>query len=270
MSNWYDGLAQDVVAHVQKSGWDKLSPEQAAQTAAKSHFEAQNYIGTPADRLIRLPSEATDPAWKAIWGRLGAKGDANEYDFSDVKFSDGKPMEAGFVTKVQTFAAAQGIPLAMAKGLVSEFVKYLDESTTSARTTMQATLKTEKEALAKEWGNNFNLNLEHAKRAAAALGVKPETVAKLESEVGYQGVMKMFQAIGAKIGEDKFVPNNPGGNNNLMNVDQAKEALAAIKADDGKRELILKGDVELNKQIAALTTIIAGDDTADSIQRAGR
>src|SRR5258706_9812822 len=134
MSNWYDGLAADVVAHVQKSGWDKLSGDEAAKAAARSHLEAQNYIGTPADRLIKLPAEATDPAWKTIWSRLGAKADAKEYDFSDVKFSDGTPAEAAFVTKMQAFAVANGVPLAHAKGLVSEFVKYLDEAATSELT----------------------------------------------------------------------------------------------------------------------------------------
>src|SRR5229473_1064569 len=249
---WTDGLATDVLSHVQKSGWDKLAPEQAAQAAAKSHLEAQNYIGAPADRLIRLPAEATDPAWKTIWQRLGAKGDAKEYDFSDIKFSDGTVAEAGLVSKMQAFAVAQGVPLAMAKGMVGEFVKHLDESRQSALTTAQATLKTEKEALAKEWGNNFNLNLEHAKRAAAALGVKPETVSKLEGEIGYQGIMKMFQTIGAKIGEDKFVPNNPGGNVNVMTKEQAQEKLSELKSNKEWATKLLDGDKAIVNEMAAL------------------
>ncbi len=266
---WTDGLPQDVITHVQKTGWDKLSGDDAAKAAAKSHLEAQNYIGAPADKLIRIPTDATDPAWRTIWQRLGAKGDAKEYDFSDVKFSDGTPAETGFVSKMQAFAVANGVPLAHAKGLVSEFVKYLDEAATSEKTTADATLKAARDGLTKEWGANHQLNLEHAKRAATALGIKPETITALEQHIGYADVMKMMHSIGTKIGEDKWVGGNPGGTPS-MTKEQAIERLTALKADEAWREKVLKGDVEGNKEIAALNTIIAGDDTAESFARAGK
>lgn len=258
---WHTGLDAETVGHLQNKGFDKLPINEAVLGITKSWREAEKLIGVPAEQIIRLPKDPNDSdGMKAVWQRLGAPKDAKEYDFSTALKADGKPADEAFVEFMRKTAGELNLPKDMAARVAASLVKYQSENETAASAERTAKLTEERTALAKNWGANQAANMQVAKNAAAALGVKPEDVAALESVVGYARVMDMFRQIGSKIGEDKFVrpDNNPSG---VMTMEQAVARKAELMKDAGWTAKYMNGDTAANREMTALLKIIT--DTTD-------
>lgn len=230
---WYEGADAATIGHIQTKGWHEKPANEVALAAIRAHQEAERYIGTPADQILKVPKDATDAAgWATLWERLGKPKDATGYKFEGLKFTDGTEVKQEFTDFMRTTAAELNMPAETAASLATRFVKYLDGADVSESTDRAAKLVLEKADLAKEWGPNQEANLFVAKQAASKLGIAPEAVAALEGQVGYAAVMKMFQKIGTAIGEDKFVSNgNTGLNNGVMTREQAVARKGELMAD---------------------------------------
>jgi hypothetical protein len=259
---WYNGVpgvTPEVVGHWQSKGWDKKTPQEVAVEASKAWKEAERFVGAPASELLRIPKDQTDEAgWNAIYTRLGKPQDAKEYDFSNVKFSDGTPLDNGFSEFMRTQAFRLNLPKNTALELTNEFAKYLDNAETSEKNEAMAKLVEEKQKLSTNWGPNFEANKFIAGRAAAALGVSPETVSQLESVVGYAAIMDMFLKIGTKIGEDKFVTGGRESGNGVMTREQAIARKAELMADKVWVKGYLDKDAAKLREMTALNTMIVG------------
>jgi hypothetical protein len=260
---WYDGVAgvdQEIVGHWQNRGWDKKSAAEVALEATKAWKGAERLVGVPADQVLRVPKEVSDEAgWKAVWSRLGKPAEAKEYDFSAIKFSDGTPLDDAFAESARQWAFKFNLPKDAATGITQEFAKFLDTAETSEKTEREAKLVEQKASLKKNWGANEAANMFVAQRAATALGVAPETVAALESVVGYDKIMEMFRSIGEKIGEDKFVRSDaPGGKGGPMTVEQATAKRADLMSDPVWVKAYQAGDKTKLREMMALQSIITG------------
>ncbi len=261
---WYDGVAgfdQEMLGHLQNRGWHTKAAPEVAVEAIKAWKGAEKLVGAPADKIIRLPNDANDEAgMKAVWQRLGVPKAATDYDFSPVTFADKTALDPAFVARMQAKAFALNVPKQAALEIVQDFVKFLDESDSIEAAEKTATLKTQKQALLENWGPNEPANKFIAQRAAAALGVTPETVAALENVIGYDKVMDMFLAIGQKIGEDKFITSTMPGvkPGSPMTVEQAKAKKEDLKSDKVWVDAYLKGDKAKAREMQALDIIISG------------
>src|SRR5205807_108285 len=162
-----------------------------------------------------------EKAWDAVWQRLGKPAEAKGYDFTDVKFSDGTPLEEDFVNAVREAAFKLHLPKDAATSITRAFAKYLDDAEVAEKAEKTAKLAEQKAALKKNWGANEAANMFVAQRAAAALGIAPETVSALEGVIGYDKIMEMFRSIGAKIGEDKFITGQQQAAGGAMTREQA-------------------------------------------------
>lgn len=257
---WYQGVAgfdAEMVGHLTNRGWDKKTAPEAAYEALKSWREAEKFVGAPANELLRVPKDASDEAgWNNVWSRLGKPKEAKEYDFSAIKFADGTPLDDAFAETMRNTAFKLHLPKDAAVEITREFAKVLDSAETSEKAEAQAKLTEEKTALAKNWGQNFEANKFVAGRAAAALGVDPATVAALEGVVGYSKIMEMFRAIGARIGEDKFVTNTGAQSGGVMTRDQAVARKAELMADKAWVKSYLEKDAAKLREMTALNTII--------------
>lgn len=258
---WYtgvEGMDAEMVGHLQNKGFDKLAAPQAAAALAKSWREAEKLIGVPPEQIIRMPKDPTTDVdgMKAVWQRLGAPKDAKDYDFSKVLGADGKPASEKFIEALRKTSAELNLPKDTAAKLASSLVKFSDDNSAADGAERTAKLAEEKTALAKNWGANVAANTEVAKRAAAALGVKPEDVTALEGVVGYARVMEMFRQIGTKIGEDKFITNN-GNPSGVMTREQAVARKAELMKDEGWVEKYMKGGSAENREMQSLIAIIA-------------
>ena len=266
---WYDGVAgvdNEIVGHWTNRGWHNKTPAEVALEATKAWKAAEKFVGVPAEQVIRVPKEASDEAgWNTVWTRLGKPADAKGYDFTAIKRADGTNLDAD----TEAFIRDQSFKLHLTKdaatAYANEWIKREDGAKSSAAAETAAKLIEEKAALAKNWGQNFEANKFVAGRAAAALGIDPETVTALENQVGYAKVMEMFRAIGARIGEDKFVMSgSQDGNRNQgpMSRDQAIARKADLMKDQIWVAAYLKGDTAKAREMTALNTIIVGQQAA--------
>lgn len=257
---WYDGKVDaETIGHWDNKGWKKDDPVAVAIEASKAARELQKHFGVPADQLLRLPKDANDEAaMSAVRQRLGMPKEAKEYDFTSVKFADGTELDQGFTDAMRAALHKVGVAKDAAPEVVKAVVKFMDDADKAEGDARTATLNSERANLQKEWGNNFEFNRLTAMQGAKRLGVDPETVAKLESEVGYSKIMEMFRKIGAGTTEDSFVE---GGNGNPTTMNGAKARIEELKSDPQWRARYLAGSKkevdEMNNLIALSTGLAA-------------
>lgn len=254
---WHDGIAADVVAKWTGKGLDLTNPKQAMSQLWEQYANLESHMGVPADRLLRLPKDATDDAgWKAIRERLGTPKEAKDYDFAGVKFADGTELESGFVDGMRAALHKAGVVKDAAPEIVKAVIKYLDDADASETAGKTSKLNEQKAALKTSWGPKHDENLLAAKQGARRLGVDQETVATLENVLGYDKVMEMFRKIGAGTSEDTFVEGKGGGSPTTQVGAQAR--LAELQADGDWVKRLMNGDVNARREFNQLTEQIAG------------
>ena len=259
--DWSKGMDAGMLGHATLKGWDMSDPAKAFASAAQAHQAAEQYIGVPANDLMRIPKPEDSAGWDAVWQRLGAPKTAADYDLTSVKTAAGADTTPEFQEFVRQTAAALHLPKAQAPALGQAILKFQDGTGMAAATETAAALAVERTALDRNWGTSKAQNMVVAQRAASALGVDPETVKALESQVGYAKVMNMFLQVGQKIGEDSFIGTPPGGGPRVLTRDTAIARKAELMSDPIWRDSYLKGDVAKNREFQALLTLIVGDDT---------
>lgn len=257
-TNWFDGAEPELIGHIQNLGWDKKTPNEAALLAAKSHREANKLIGVPPDQILRKPKDAADlDQWGKIYDFLGVPKEATDYDLSNVKRTDGKDLEPGFIDTLRKAAHAAKLPPAAAVDMAKAFVAHLDGQQASGQAAYAAKLTEEKAALKENWGANYQGNEFVAQQAALKLGVGPEAIQALEGAVGYAKVMEMFREIGVRTGEDRFVAGN-GPGSGVMTKEMAITRLADLKKDPEWTKRWAAGGVKEKEEKAALDRLVAG------------
>ena len=249
-----------------------VDPKTVAIEATRAYLSAESLIGGDPNLMIRLPKSPTEPGWDKVWSKLGAPEKPEAYDFAAVKGADGKPIAPALADAIRKVAFDNHIPTTAATAFADTVVKQQEAAATAVALERNTKLLAQKEALKLSWGaDKYEAKLFNAKAAAAALKVTVAQIDAAQEMIGYDGVMQMFLSISEKIGEARFTDGNPGGNTpNLMTKEQATAELAKLVKDKAWGARVLSGDVEANKQKAALAAIIAGDDTLISRQRAGK
>ena len=231
-AKWWEGKADAITTgYLQNKGLHDKTPEEVALTVAKFHMEAEKFIGAPSDQLVRLPKDKADvAAWQAVFDKLGALKDGQRPEFAGVS-ADGKEIPKD----VQDLATMIGYRTHMspeaAVFAAQEIQKFIGKDIAKYGEELTAKLAVAKDALAKEWGTNFNGNMVVAENAMRALGVTPEMQKAAEKNLGYDKMMEMFRQIGTKIGEDKLCPTPTPGIAVPETREQITQRIAELKSD---------------------------------------
>src|SRR5579872_1368236 len=86
---WFKGVDADLQGYITNRGLDKLDVKAAALKAIEFHRNAEAKLGAPADRLLRIPTDAADAeGWGKIHTALGKPAKPENYDFSAVTDAD--------------------------------------------------------------------------------------------------------------------------------------------------------------------------------------
>lgn len=258
---WYKGADDVTTGFIQSKGWHDKAPAEAALEAIKSYREAQQFIGHPPDKLVKLPADASDEAgWKDVWGKLGVPSDAKEYDFSTVKVGD-QTIDQGFQDFLRAQAAALHLPKDAAAQLGNAFVKYLGDNETAGAAEKTAKIAEERKLLDANWGQNADGNRFVARKGAEALGFDAAVVDALEGVVGYAKIMEGLRKVGELSGEAKFINggNGPNGGGGLMTREQAASRKAELMADTAWRDRYLAGGATENRELTALLALITAE-----------
>ena len=261
---WHDGFDPDTLGYMQNRGLDKKDAKTAFSETVKAHQEAQKKVteitGANAKDIVIVPPDNAPPeAKKAFWERLGAPKDAKDYDFKDVKRSDGKPLDEKFQDFLRNVAGSAFLPKDKALDLAKGFAKFQDAVDAQSAAEKASTTATEAAALKGSWGAKYDANMYIAGLAAAKLGFTPAQVKVMESSAGYAATMEAFRRMGEATGEGRFLNNELGpDNSSVMTKEAAESAKKELMADKTFTAKLVAGDAEAKKKMHDLNLIISG------------
>ena len=224
---WTDGFDTDLKSYVDNKQF------KTPKDALESYRNLEKLMGAPKERLLTLPEKMDSPEANAIWERLGAHKDANEYKFDTQKEVEDKELEAW---AKETFHKLK-MPRQMAEG----FMKALDARTLTDLKSMaennQLLAKQESDGLKKEWGAAFEQNKNIADNAATKFGFSNDEIKSLGAALGPAKAMKFLHKLGASVGEDSFVVGNTVESKMLTPAQAQNQIKELMKDTDFTRRL---------------------------------
>lgn len=241
-TDWTSSLSPELKGLVETKGFKDPG------MALESYRNLEKLVGTPQERLLKLPEKADDAAWGDIFNKLGRPSKADEYQFQ-------LPKEMGDENTAkwakETFHKL-GLTKTQAEKLMTEWTqqnKAMLEASENAKITKN---ETENNTLKREWGMAFDQNINVAKQAVREFGLDSETIDKLEDALGFAGVMKFMHQVGSKMGEDSFTVGDRRQSFGALTPDAARHQINALRADNDFIRRYTNGDVEAKQKMEKL------------------
>ena len=217
---WYSTIQDaDLKTYTANKGW------KSPQDAIVGYKNLESKLGT----AINLPSEkATPEEVNAFYAKLGRPETPEAYQLPIPEGQDGS-----FAQNMAKVMFDSGIPAKSAQALATAWNDYQAQQAQSYNEQQVQAEQAQTEALKAEWGAKYETNEAVAKNAAKAFGVTDDQIDQLQKVMGFDGAMKFFAGLGAKIGEDKFISGSTNGNLATMPMtkEQAGQELTRLTAD---------------------------------------
>jgi hypothetical protein len=262
---WHDGVEAETLGFWQNKGYDVTSPLKVAAELTKQYRAAEKHIGAPPDQIVRMPkADATPQEIAAFRQRLGAPVEAKDYDFSAVKDAAGQPIAAPIADALRASFHTHGITKDAAPAVALDVVKALDSVRTTQSTLDAAKLTEQRATLEKNWGGKdsttYQFNHLQAMEGARRLGITPEAVKALESQIGYASVMDSMRKIGAARSEDIFVESGQSGAAGKVTTREgAMSRKQELFADKAWVTRLNAGDAQAKAEWKQLNQMIEGE-----------
>jgi hypothetical protein len=215
-----------------KQGWvDTLPPDlkEYAGTLGKypnaaellrGHGNAQKLIGQRVAPGVKVPGPDAKPEEIAAYRKaIGVPDDVTGYGLKKPDaLPEGVEWNEEEVGKFGALAHELGFIPAQAQKLVAYDTERMAKMNLGDKTKLDTFIQGERDALKKEWGENYQNNIGKALKTAELLGLDPK-----DAEIGNSAKMiKALYSAAALIQEDKFVASNKVGLG-LTGADQAED-----------------------------------------------
>ena len=231
---WHGMTDPEAAAFVQNKGW--TSPADVI----KSYQGAEKLIGRDPNTLLVVPRADDPEGFRAVMQKLGLPESPDKYEFAK---PDGLTPDAGYEAWARNTFHELGLLPDQVKNLTAKHNEYVKAQLTQQAQDAQLRVQTEKSELVREWGAGHERMINAAKTAANALGFTGDVIDAIEAKVGYKGTMKLFAALGQKLGEDGFVGGKSngagGGLGNQLTPAEAKAQWEAMRIDPVEKVALL-------------------------------
>lgn len=245
--------------------WQKLGGVTADEDIGYLQTKAYK---TPADVLkalrsaekligldkIPMPKDDLDTeGWNRVYSRLGRPESPDKYD---LKLPDNvdKPFVDHMLKAMHEAGASQKLVQSALKAQL-EFETQRSEEFAKQR---ELQVAEDWKTLKSEWGNGYDTQVEHARRAIRENGVDTDTLNKIEEAIGPKAMLKLFAGYGSKFAEDTTAMSDGTGNFGKLTPQQAKYKISQLLADKewvrkytqgspAERELTMKEMKELQE-----------------------
>ena len=188
---------------------------------AKSYVNAVKMIGGNPDNLISIPQEGE--SWDSFYNQLGRPEQSNGYDF-------GEDVD-GVLDDFKEFAHQNNLTQDQADNLLGLFSDIQEEDTQNEEQAMEDLKVQTTIGLQRDWGKNYDGNLDYARRAYAQFGTPELTEIMDNSGFGnHPEVIKAFSKVGQLLGEEALAVGT-GLGRNQMSPQSAQEEIQALYAD---------------------------------------
>lgn len=221
-TEWSSGFNDEQKGYVQNKGFKDPA------SMVESYRNLEKLMGSPQERILKLPEKADDPAWNDVYNRIGRPTDPKEYK---ITAPEGMKLDENFSSWAQKAFHDSGLSTAQATKLIEAWNQSQVSTLKGQTEAGQAALRDGEAALKKEWGGAFDQNKDIAGRAARGLGLDSAKIDKLEMALGLQDTMKLLHGLGTKMGEDNFVIGQSG--NRALTPNSAVAKINELRADPG-------------------------------------
>lgn len=242
-NDWTSSLNPEIKGYVQAKGFKDVG------AIADSYRNLEKLLGAGPDKLLKLPEKADAPEWNDIYYKLGKPQDSANYK---IPVPEGQQEDKQFTDFVRKTFHDANLTAEQAEKVATKWNEFTSERLGAATKESQAATlmkqQTEKANLQNEWGKAFDQNVNIAREATRAFGIKPETLDKLEGAMGFPELMKFMHNIGTRLGhEGKFVEGTSGQNSNgfgALTPEVAQNKIAELKADKEFVQRMWTGDTK--------------------------
>lgn len=215
---------------------------QTPEALAESYKNLEAKLSTrhPEDRTIYLPEKMEGDAVKNVFQRLGMPKEMKDYDFAkDDKAADPKTVEA-----FQNIFYENNLTKDQAAGVAKKYTEYVQGLQVQQQEAHKNALLQGDAALKKEWGAQYDSNINIAKQGAKILGLDAKTLDAIEAMQGREALFKTLQRIGVSVGESNFIDGSGAGASKDMTPEQAQAEIQRLYQDKKFQKKFNNGDRE--------------------------
>jgi len=197
---------------------------------AKSYVNLVKKMGVPAEQLLRMP-EAGQPM-DEIYNALGRPESHENYELGDYAPEQTEDF--------RNLAHQLGLNNEQAQHLYNAYVESIDGMQNQDAQAFEQFEVENLKALQTEWGDNFNGNLELARRAFMNFAT-PEAVEVIEKTGlgNHPEILKVFSQIGSMLQEDSVLPGSSQAVLGGMNPATAQQSINERMSDTEFRSAYL-------------------------------
>ena len=197
---------------------------------AKSYTHLVKKMGVPAEQLLRLPG-AGEPM-DDVYNALGRPETHEHYDMSDYAPES--------TENFRQLAHEIGLNNDQANALFNAYIDSIAGQEESESEAFDQFEVENTQALQKEWGGDFDKNVELARRAFMNFAT-PEAVEIMEQTGlgNHPEILKVFSRVGELLQEDSVLPGSSTPILGGMNPAQAQQSIDAKMADPNFRNAYL-------------------------------
>lgn len=197
---WYvnDGLGLDQDARDYIAGKNFATPGDAVK--AMRQFET-----LARDRnAMEAPVAGKEAEWGG-WEKLGWVQDVAKYAVAAPQMPEGVSFPEGLAAKMTAAMHGARVPMPAAKAVMDALGAEIAAGQQAVLAADQARVAEDMAKLKAEWGQNYDANVERAKRTVRAFTTDKEVIDALDDMVGFAPLTRLFAKIGADLGEDRLV-----------------------------------------------------------------
>jgi hypothetical protein len=233
---WTDGLEGEDLGFIQNKGFKSLDE------AVKSYRNAEQFLGVPADRLVKLPEnlEAAEAEVQAeIFKKLGWPEKAEDYGLQPQ--ADAPEGTIDLAPKFAEWAHEAHLLPHQVHSVVEKFNAHMTELREAQQQAVVAQTEAAQATLRKQWGAAYDDKVAAADRFMQKVGWDQPTVEALRDAMGAQWVLELTATLGEGLGEAPFVSGEAAPTGGVMTPEQAKARIAQLRTDSAF-QLRLYGD----------------------------
>ena len=241
-SSWRDSLPEDLKSNTTLSKFSDIA------NISKAYIELEKKIGVKG--IIKPTATSSPEEWKSFREALGVPP-LEKYDVSI-------PQGVEFPKESLEWAKKTGseigvLPEDMSK-LMTEYAKFENERDDATAKEIEAVAKEQMDGLRKEWGDNFDTQIQRAHFAAKEIGGQDFIDYLNKTGMGNDVMLiKLMSKVSGLLGEDKLREGNVGSGRVSMEeldgqIKTIQAQLIALKPGDGRKAGLLHQWESLNKQ----------------------
>jgi hypothetical protein len=229
--------------------------------AVTAYRNLETFVGTPADRLLKLPEKADDPAWRDIHTKLGFAAPDKPEGYN-IEVPEGASPE--FADQARQWALKNKIPAHMMEGLSKDWNAWVAGQVTAQQEQEQLRAQADLNQLRSEWGQSYAGSVELARRAAGEAariaGIGAEELSAVEGALGTAKFMRLFAGIGSTTSGEAPAhgTESPGRTGFNLSPEAAQARLDGLKKDSAWFQRYNSGDQQARSEWDTLNRIASG------------